>query len=120
VGRLKAGVALDDRAIFKSPQILFYTLVRSPGNFILACFDTLHVDAHIAVYIETVFGPTTSDMCCVRTGHECLCGNASRINAGATKLVTFSDRDRHARGDKPFSQRRACLTGPDDDGIEML
>jgi len=34
--------------------------------------------------------------------------------------VTFNNRYRYARGDKPFSQRRACLSRPDDDGIEML
>ena len=33
-------------------------------------------------------------------------------------LRTFNNGDCHARGRKPRSQRRACLAGPDDDGIE--
>src|SRR5205823_1544813 len=49
VGRLKAGMALDDCAILKSSQPLLYALVRPPGDFVLACFDALHIDTHVTI-----------------------------------------------------------------------
>jgi hypothetical protein len=33
--------------------------------------------------------------------------------------VPFNNGGCHARGRKPRSQSRACLAGPDDDGIEL-
>ena len=119
VGRLKAGMALDDRTIFQSSQPFLYAPVRPSGNFILACFDTFHVDAHIAIDSKTIFGASASNMGRVRAGNERLCRDTSRIHTCATKLVAFNNGDCHARGRKPRSQRRACLAGPDDDCIEM-
>jgi hypothetical protein len=118
-GRLKASMALDDRTIFKSSQRFLYAAVRPSGNFILACFNTLHIDAHIAIDNKTIVGASASNMGRVRAGNERLCRYASRIHTGATKLVAFDNGDCHARGRKPRSQRRAGLAGPDDDGIEM-
>ena len=59
-GRLKAGMALDDRAIFKSSQPFLDAPVRPSGNFILACLDTFHIDAHIAIDDKTIFGASAS------------------------------------------------------------
>ena len=118
-GRLKAGMALDDRTMFKSSQPFLYALVRPSGNFILACFNTLHIDAHIAIDTKTIFGASARNMGRIRAGNERLCRNTSRIHTCAAKLVAFNNRDRHARVRKPRSQRRACLAGPDDDGVEI-
>ena len=68
-GRLKAGMALDDRTIFKSSLPFLYAPVRPTGNFILACFDTLHIDAHIAIDNKTIFGAPASNMGRVRAGY---------------------------------------------------
>src|SRR5947207_13057985 len=67
-GRLKAGMALEDRAILKSSQPFLYAPVRPPGNFILACFNTLHIDADIAIDHKTIFGAAASNMGRVRAG----------------------------------------------------
>jgi hypothetical protein len=118
-GRLKAGMALDDRTIFEPSQPVLDAPVRPSGNFILACFDTFHVDAHTAIDNKTIFGASASNMGRVRAGNECLGRDTSRVHTGATKLVAFNNGDRHAGGRKPRSQRRACLARPNDDGIEM-
>src|SRR2546428_10053786 len=72
-GRLKAGMALGDRTIFQSSQPFLYAPVRAPGNFILACFNTLHIDADIAIDNKTIFGTSASNMGRVRAGNERLC-----------------------------------------------
>ena len=118
-GRLKAGMALDDRTILKSSQPFLYAVVRPSGNFILARFNTLHIDAHIAVDDKTVFGASASNMGRVRAGNERLRRYTSCIHTCATKLVAFNNGNSHARGRKPRSQRRACLARPDDDGVEV-
>ena len=113
-------MALDDRTILQSSQPFLYALVRPSGHFILACFDTLHIDAHIAIDIKTIFGAPASNMSRVGAGNERLRRYTSSIHTCATKLVAFNDGDRHARGRKLRSQRRACLAGCDDDCVEML
>src|SRR5438034_10785057 len=90
-GRLKAGVALDDRAILKSAQPFLYAPVGASGNFILACFNALHIDAHIAIDNETILGASAGNMGRVRAGYERLCRYASGIHAGTAKLVAFHD-----------------------------
>src|SRR5262245_34668637 len=112
-------MALDERTVCQSSQPFLHTSVRPSGNFILACFHAFHVDAHIAVDSKTIFGTSAGNICRVRAGNERLCRDTSRIHTGATKLVTFNNGDCHARGREPRSQRRACLAGPDDDGIEL-
>ena len=119
VGRLKAGMALDDRAILKSSQPFLDALVRPSGNFILARFDAFHINAHIAIANKTILGAAASNMRCVRAGDECLCRDTSRIHTCAAKLVAFDNGDSHARGRKPRRQRRTCLAGSDDDCIEI-
>jgi hypothetical protein len=118
-GRMKSGMALDHRTIFQSSQPFLYAPVRPSGNFILACFNTFHIDADIAIDSKTIFGTSASNMGRVRAGNERLCWYTSRIDTGATKLVAFNNGDRHARIRKPRSQRRTCLAGPDNDGIEL-
>ncbi len=116
-GRLKAGMALDDRTIFKSSHPFFHAPVRPSGNCILARFDTLHIDAHVAADIKTIFGASASHMGRVRARNHRLCRDTSRIHTGAAKLVAFNNGDCHARSRKPRSQRRPCLAGPDDDCV---
>src|SRR6266536_5984808 len=120
VGRLKAGMALDYGTIFKSSQPFLYALVRPSGNFILTCFNTLHVHAHIAVDIKTIFRTSAGDMGRVRAGHKCHGRDASRVHACAAKLVPFDNGDPHACCRKPRRQRRACLARPDDDCIVVV
>src|SRR5262249_43417971 len=112
-------MALDDRTVGKSSQPFLYAFARASGNRVLACFDTFHIDAHITVDAETVFTASASNMGSVRTGNERLGRDASRIHTGAAKLVVFDNGERHARTRKPCSKRRACLTRPDDDCIEV-
>ena len=95
-------------------------LLERPGNCILACFDTFHIDAHIAVGGKAIFRAAASNMDRVRTGNHRLCRNASRIHAGAAKFVTFDDGDCLARTRKSRCQGRACLARPDDDCVEVL
>src|SRR4029077_16914419 len=116
---MKAGMALDDSTIPETSQPFLYAPVRSSGDFILACFNTFHVDAYVAIDNETVFGASASNMGRVRTSNERLCRYASRIHACATKLVAFNNGDRHPPGPKPRSKRWACLAGSDDDCVEM-
>src|ERR1043165_668778 len=112
-------MALDDGTVFQSSQPFLHTSVRPSGHFIFACFHTLHIDAHIAIDGKTILGTPASNMGRVRAGNERLCRDAARIHTGATKPMTFNNGDCHARCRKPRSQRRACLAGPDDDGIEL-
>ena len=120
VRRLKAGVALNDRAVLQSSQPLLYALVRPPGHCILARFDAFHINAHITVDAETVFGASAGNMGRVGAGDHRLCRDASRVHTGAAELVAFDDRDCFARVRKPRRQGRACLARPDDDGVEVL
>src|SRR5262245_33731487 len=69
-GRLKAGMALDDRTIFESSQPFLYALVRPSGNFILACFNTFHINADIAIDNKTIFGASASKVGDVGAGNE--------------------------------------------------
>src|SRR5438270_7685818 len=119
-GRLKAGMALDDRAVSQSSQPFLYASVRPSGNRILACFHTLHIDAHIAGDSKTIFGASMGNVGCIRAGNHRLCRDAARVHTGAAKLVTFDDGDCLARTGEPRRQGRACLARPDDDGVEML
>ena len=57
-------------------------------------------------------------MGCGRAGNERLGWYASRIHTGATKFVAFDYGDRHTCVREPRRQRRACLAGPNDDGVE--
>src|SRR4029077_13308697 len=99
-GRLKAGMALNDRTIFKSSQPFLDAPVRPSGNFILACFNTLHIDADIAIDSKTKLGASAGNMGRVRAGNQGLCRYTSCIYTGAAKLVAFNYGDRHARGRK--------------------
>src|SRR5215472_1430174 len=119
-GRLEAGMALDDPAVFKSSQPFLYAPARPSHNFILTRFSTFHIHAHIAIDNKTIFAASASNMGRVGAGNECLCRCAPRIHTCATKLVAFNNGNRHARGCKPRSQRWASLASPDDDCIEML
>ena len=116
---MKSGVALDNRDIFQSSQPFLYAPVRPSRNFILACFNTFHIDADIAIDSKTLFRTSTSNMGRVRAGNERLCWYTPRIHTRATKLVAFDNGDRHARVRKPRRQRRAGLASPDDDGVEL-
>src|ERR1700722_15727399 len=107
-GRLKAGMALDDRTILKTTQPCLYTPARPSGNFILACLDTFHIDAHIAIDNKTIFSASASNMSRVCAGNERLGRYTSRVHTSATKLAAFNNGNRHARGRKTRSQSRAC------------
>src|SRR6185369_614407 len=96
-----------------------YSLIRSARNFILACFNALHIDLHIAIG-KTIFCASPRNVGRVGTGNKRLGRYASGVDTSAAKLVALNNRDRHASGRKPPSQRRACLTGANDDGVEVL
>jgi hypothetical protein len=119
VGRLKASMALDDRTILESPQPFFYAPVRPSGDFILACPDTLHIDAHIAIDDKSKLSASTSNVACMRAGNERLCRNTPCVYACATKFAAFNNRDRLTRGRKACRQRWTSLPCPDDDCIKM-
>src|SRR5271165_3318630 len=126
--RLKAGMALNDAAILKSPQPFLDAPARPPGNFIFAGFDPLHIHAHVvlrlavraAIDSKTIFGTAAGHMGRIRAGHHRLGRGASRIHAGAAKLLPFNNGDSHARGRKPRRQGRASLARPDDDGVVVV
>ena len=119
VRRLKAGMALDDRAIFHSSEPIPPLPCLTSGDFILAGFDSLHIDAHISSG-ETIFRSSASNMDRIGTRHERLCRDASRIHAGAAKFMAFDDGDGLAGSRKPRRQGRACLARADNDCVEVL
>src|ERR1700691_2392151 len=80
VRRLKAGLALYDRTIFRSPELFLHSLVRPRGGCILAGFDSLYIDAHITNG-ETIFRTSAGYMDRIGTRHERLGRDASRIHA---------------------------------------
>src|SRR3954463_683441 len=112
-------MALNNGTVLEPSQPVFNALVRLSGNCILACLHLVHVDAHIALDSEAVIGAAASNMGRVSAGDECLGRDTSGIHTGAAKLVAFDNGDGHACGSKPRSERGACLSGPDDDGIEV-
>src|SRR6266481_2663783 len=77
-GRMKSGMALDHRTVFQSSQPFLYSPVRPSGNFILACLNTFHVDADIAIDNKTIFGTSARNMGRVGAGNERLCWYTSR------------------------------------------
>ena len=97
-GRLKAGMALDDRAILESPQPFLDCPARASGNFVLACLNKFYIDAYIAIDIEPKFGAPAGNMGHIHAGNHRLGREASRIYASAAKLVAFNNGDGHARG----------------------
>ena len=119
IRRLEAGVALNDRTIFRSSQPFLHSLAGSPGDCILARFDALYVDAHITSG-ETVFRPSAGNMDRIGTRHERLCRRASGIDTCAAKFIAFDNSDSFTGACKPCCHRRPRLAGADNDCVEML
>ena len=69
---------------------------------------------------ETIFRASAGNMDRIGARHQRLCRNASRIHAGAAKLMAFDNRDGFSGTRKPRRQRRARLARPDDDCVEVL
>src|SRR5690348_7035267 len=78
--RLKAGMALDDRAMFESSQPFLYAFVRPSGDFVFPRLHTFHIDADVAIDEKAVFRTSTSGVSSVGTGHERLRWNTSCIH----------------------------------------
>ena len=70
---IKAGMALDDRAVSESSQPFLHAPVRPPRYLILACFHAFHINAHIAIDNKSKLGASAGKVGCLRARNKRLC-----------------------------------------------
>ena len=115
--RLEADVAFVHGAVRRALEKAFDPDSRLSGDGVLAGFDPLHVDAHVAADGHAEIGCPPRHVRGVRAGDHGLGGYAARVDAGAAEQLALGDRYLHPRCRQAFGQGGAGLPGADDDCV---
>jgi hypothetical protein len=114
----EARVPAKDLRALQSLHPLLDTLARIAHDVVLARLDAFHVDPRLSLHQHTVFPRSPRHVRSVGARHHGFGRGAAVIHAGAAELVLLDHGDFHAGAREPRGERRAGLTGADDEGVE--
>src|SRR5882672_5415610 len=112
----EARVAADQGDVLHALDPVGHAVRRMLHDAVLARLDRLHVHAHVAGG-EAVFAAAPRRVHGARRGHQGLGGNAADVDAGAAHELALDDRGLQSFAVEARAQRRAGLSGADDDGV---
>src|SRR5262245_6283841 len=111
-------MALEDRAVRRSPEPLLDSGARVSDDRVLPRFDLHHVDEDRAVDGHAPFGTPAGDERGAGACDESLRWHATRIHASSSKALPLDYGHSHPRVGQTDSERRRGLSGADDDRVE--
>ncbi len=116
----KASRCMEDCAVLHSAQPFFDSIAGLGENHFLAGYDSFHVDLNRPVNCDAKIAGAPCEVGSVRACHHGLGGNATGVDAGAAEEFSLDHGNSLAGLGQTASQRRTCLSGPDDDGVKVI
>jgi hypothetical protein len=117
---LEAGMPFDDGQAVHAAQPCFNIRAGIARDGIGPGLDSSHVDLDRTLDRDPVLGAALGEAGRIGAGDQRLGRYAAGIDAGSANQFALDKRDFHADGRQPSGERGACLSGPDDDGVEGL
>ena len=96
------------------------TLIRRPGDFILAGLDPRHIDRNIAVHGNAEICRLTSQMCNPGTAHERFRRYAADVDASPADQLAFDDGSLLPFRIQTTRECGAGLTGTNNDCVVFI
>ena len=118
IGAFEARMAVDDGQP-SMPRSQFSIFVRALPETVSARALTRFMSILIGLSIsDAILGAASRKMRRIGAGDQRLGRHAAGVDAGSAEQMALDQRDLHAGGSQPSSQRGPGLPGPDDDGVE--
>src|SRR5262249_8782403 len=116
----ESGMFLIHRASLEVSRRSLDALARQTRHLILSCLYRLHIDGNLARDFHAEVGRATGHVRGVGTGNQGLCRRAAGIDTSPAKELALDHGDGLSRVGKTMSERRACLSGSDDNCVVAL